>query len=374
MAMDDESQIAEDFGMMVRMVTGASMQLRENQLRARAMQVQSVQRAGTEEARVRANAARVVQHDLYSRDFWRHAGSESIADRLAVAAALGSNELAARSAWMHGADVLRSEFGIDLQEINRAHPSSLEQRHAALRDALDDYFAQLRQDRADDRAVAEQVQEQEAAAEEPAQVQQPQPAEAGPELFVMHDLSNDRGDIRAVEKDGALRAIENAPDNLGRDMPEAWADVQGWIGRDQDVDRAIAEKFPDAMTDEQRARALGQEPESETYTDTAGVAARADEQDKQAEAQGDTQREEAEAEGDAARVEHLDDLAQAAQRDMAHLTGAEAAQLPEVRRVQLESFPHGPHVLNPSKLNRAPRKRPAAGIQAEAERAEVLSR
>ena len=150
MAMDDESQIAEDFGMMVRMVTGASMQLRENQMRARAMQVQSVQRTGTEEARVRANAARVVQHDLYSRDFWRHAGSESIADRLAVAAALGSNEPAARSAWMHGADVLRSEFGIDLQEINRAHPSSLEQRHAALRDALDDYFAQLRQDRADD--------------------------------------------------------------------------------------------------------------------------------------------------------------------------------------------------------------------------------
>ena len=57
MAMDDESQIAEDFGMMVRMVTGASMQLRENQLRARAMQVQSVQRADTEEARVRALAA-----------------------------------------------------------------------------------------------------------------------------------------------------------------------------------------------------------------------------------------------------------------------------------------------------------------------------
>jgi len=373
--MDDESQIAEDFGMMVRMVTGASMQLRENQLRARAMQVQSVQSAGTEEARVRANAARVVQHDLYSRDFWRHAGSESIADRLAVAAALGSNEPAARSAWMHGADVLRSEFGVDLQEINRAHPSSLEQRHAALRDALDDHFAQLRQDRADDRAVAEQVQEQEAVAEEPAQVQQPQPAEAGPELFVIHDLSNDRGDIRAVEKDGALRAIENAPDNMGRDMPEAWADVQGWIGRDQDVDRAIAEKFPDAMTDEQRARALGQEPEPETYTDTAGVAARADEKDAQAEAQGDAQREEAEAEGDAARVEHLDDLAQAAQRDVAHLTGAEAAQLSEVRRVQLESFPHGPHVLNPSTLKRrAPRKRPAAGMQAGAELSEVLSR
>ena len=140
------------------------------------------------------------------------------------------------------------------------------------------------------------------------------------------------------------------------------------------MDRAIAEKFPDAMTDEQRARALGQEPESETYTDTAGVAARADEKDAQAEAQGDAQREEAEAEGDAARVEHLDDLAQAAERDVAHLTGAEAAQLSKVRRMQLESFPHGPHVLNPSEVKRAPRKRPAAGVQAEAERAEVLSR
>ena len=177
-----------------------------------------------------------------------------------------------------------------------------------------------------------------------------------------------------MDKDGALRVIENAPDNLGRDMPEAWGDVQSWIGRDEDVDRAIAEKFPDAMTDEQRARALGQELEPETYTDTAGVAARADEQDEQAEARGDAQREEAEAVEDAARVEHLDDLAQATQRDVAHLTGAEAAQLAETRRILLESFPHGRKLLDPSKLKPAPNKRPAAGVQVEAERTEVLSR
>lgn len=368
MATDDESQIAEDFGTMVRIVTGSAMQLRENQLRRQAVQNQSVHLATAEEQRVRANAARVIRHDLYSREFWRTAGSESIADRLAVAAALGDSEPAARSAWMHGADTLRSEFGIDLQEINRAHPSSLEQRHAALRDALDDYFAQTQQDRTDDNAAAQRVQNTAAERQEDTERAAP-PAEVS-ESFVMAD----RDGARTFDKAQALAAIEAAPENLGADMPRAWAEMQSWIGRDEDVDRAIAEKFPDAMTDEQRARALGEQPETQTYTDTAGVAARGDERDEQAEAGEDARRERGEAVQDAARVEHLEDVVHAMQGHTPHLSAAESAQLTEVRRVQLASFPHGPHVLNPSKLKAAPRARAAAGAEAAAERAEVLTR
>ena len=97
------------------------------------------------------NAARVVQNDLYRAEFWKHAGSESIADRMAVAATLGESNPAAQSAWMHGADVIRSTYGIDLQKINREHPNSQEERHAALRDALDDRFQMNRYDAEADR-------------------------------------------------------------------------------------------------------------------------------------------------------------------------------------------------------------------------------
>lgn len=374
MATDDESQIAEDFGTMVRMITGSAMQVRENQLRRSTVQFQQQGTEQAEQDRVRANAARVVQHDLYSREFWRTAGSESIADRLAVAAALGDRDPSALSAWMHGADVLRSEFGIDLQEINRKHPSSLEDRHAAMRDALDDHFAQVGRDQADDRAA----QARQVLAQEQDQTQQldrdpgrkPEPREEQgqstqseePELFFIRDLSNDRGDIRAVEKEGALNAIENAPENLGQDSPGAWEDVKGWIGKDKDVDRAIAEKFPDAMTDEQRARALGQVEEPETYVDTSGVDARTDER-----------REHQEAEADAQRVEHVDDAAVAVRRDVARLTDTAGPQLAEVRSVQLSSFPTEPHVLNPAKLKQQTRK-PAAAHTPSQERGEVLSR
>lgn len=290
MATDDESQVAEDFGMMARMITGSAMQLRESQLRRRALNDQraqadaaAVERSRAAHERMQANAGRVIQHDLYSREFWRTASSESIADRLAVAAALGEHDPAARSAWMHGADVLRTEYGIDMQEINRENPSSLADRHAALRDALDDHFAQYQQDRADDAAAEDRA-----------------------------------------------------------------AEVQS----ETEADRSEAEA----------AKAEVAEPNEEKTADTSGVAAR-----------GELKRESKEAEADAARSEHMDDLTMMHRRDMAHLSGIEDKQLSSVRRVQLSSFPNQPHVVDPAKLHRTPKKARQAPAQ-NRERQEVLAR
>lgn len=387
MAGEDEAQIADDFGQMVRMITGSAMQVRENQLRRRAVQQQQGHTAQAELQRREANVARAVQHDLYSREFWRTAGAESIADRLAVAAQLGDTHPAAQSAWMHGADTLRSQFGIDLQEINRAHPSSIPDRHAAMRDALDDYFAQTAQDGRDDAGASQQAAEVHAQAREEDRdhavaVNSPQrwraenlndysaqPREEGPDAsqqaaevqdrddvdpvvtFPMYEMQYERDTTVQMSKQEALASLEAADgdrfslDEVKNNPRSYEAHVKQWVGRDADVDRAIAEKFPDVMTDQERARALGQ---TDVYVDTAGVSARRDERSEMQDVQQD-----------AARAE--------GQGDLAHVA------LARVRSAQLASFPNAPRVLNPASLGRAPaRARRGAGQQPE--RQEVLSR
>lgn len=133
-----EDEIAEDFGRMVRMITGSTMQVRESFARRAQMRHSAAAAEEREQARIEQHAGMVVQRDLFNPEFWKHAGADSIADRMSVAASLGEHNPAARSAWMHGADVIRSTYGLDVQQINRDHPNSLQERDAALRDALDD--------------------------------------------------------------------------------------------------------------------------------------------------------------------------------------------------------------------------------------------
>lgn len=138
MAEDEESQIAEDFGRMVRIITGSAMQVHEN--RARRAQMSRGADAAQAEAvmRMENNAAQVLHRDMFNAQFWKHAGPESIADHMSVAASMSDRNPVARSAWMHGADMIRSIYGLDVQAINREYPNTLVERHNALRDALDD--------------------------------------------------------------------------------------------------------------------------------------------------------------------------------------------------------------------------------------------
>ncbi|QCU79580.1 hypothetical protein E7744_14750 (plasmid) [Citricoccus sp. SGAir0253] len=50
--------------------------------------------------------------------------------------------------------MLRNDYGINLERMNKDHPTSLVDRHAALRDALDDYFARQRLEAEADQALA----------------------------------------------------------------------------------------------------------------------------------------------------------------------------------------------------------------------------
>lgn len=94
-----------------------------------------------QEFTAKAAQAAALERELYSNDFWRTAGSESIADRVAVAQQLSADHPAAQTAHLHASDVLRNNYGINIEDMNRDHPTSVEDRHQALRGALDDYFA-----------------------------------------------------------------------------------------------------------------------------------------------------------------------------------------------------------------------------------------
>lgn len=234
MAEDEESQVAEDFGRMVRIATGSIMQVAESRARRRQVGASTDAAELRDWRRMEDNAARVVQHDLYRAEFWKHAGSESIADRMAVAATLGESHPAAQSAWMHGADVIRSTYGIDLQKINRDHPTSQEERHAALRDALDDRLQMNRYDA----AAAKTHQER-----EPEFWYSYGQNEHGPEVF------------KALTEAEAVEYIRNLPDGPAKSRDEDHVhNVRGMLGKSSEVDQAAYDKWPDEVEREHKSR------------------------------------------------------------------------------------------------------------------------
>lgn len=135
----EESEIMQDLGQLVRTVMGSGMQAAEQAQRRAAMRAQE---QAMSEARERA-VAQMVGQEFASDKFWRSAGTEAIADRMTLSLALatkhGASSEAAR-AFITGADRIRNQYGINVEDINNDHPLSAVDRHHALRDALDDYL------------------------------------------------------------------------------------------------------------------------------------------------------------------------------------------------------------------------------------------
>lgn len=152
MAENEESEISESIAIMARTLTGSAMQVRETATRNH--QAQAQQRAADQAnvQRTEAQLASSLRQEVYSKEFWRTASSENIADHMTVASHLGRTQPDARMAAMHTADVLRNDFGINVEQMNRDHPNSLEDRHHALRDALDDHFGKARAETEADQA------------------------------------------------------------------------------------------------------------------------------------------------------------------------------------------------------------------------------
>ncbi|GAA1139821.1 hypothetical protein [Nesterenkonia lutea] len=182
MADNEESEITESIAFFARTITGSAMQYRESATRQHQAEAQQRAAAQANMQRTEAQLASGLRQEVYSREFWRTASSENIADHMTVASHLGRTQPDARMAAMHTADVLRNDFGINVEHMNRDHPNSLEDRHHALRDALDDHFNRARVEADADQtridAQRETAVPEVAAAEiAPAETEAEQPAE-----------------------------------------------------------------------------------------------------------------------------------------------------------------------------------------------------
>jgi len=136
----------------------------------------------------------------------------------------------AARAFMNGAERIRNQFSINVEDLNRDHPTTATDRHRALRDALDDYLAGRR-----------------AKAEPPPMGQKPWFAQPQG-TFRDYDYNDGLEHHVEISKQEVLRRLEQMPADTVRDPSIGGRDtisyVPSWYGHDDEVDRAIAEKFP----------------------------------------------------------------------------------------------------------------------------------
>lgn len=226
---EEESEMAAQFGTMLRVAMGSGMQIREAQ--ARRAQMQATERTADTDRQIRTEAgvAAMVNREMYTPEFWRTAGSESIADRVTVAAHLAGTHAEARGAWTHAADVLRNDYRINLEAMNKDHPTSLVDRHAALRDALDDYFAAQRLDAEADQALASRPEQEQDPTADAARDRESspdatvQPSEAG--QAASQNAEKD-SDAKAVDEDAHLSLADQYGAEAQQDQAKTQAEEQ----------------------------------------------------------------------------------------------------------------------------------------------------
>ncbi|MGO1567421.1 MAG: hypothetical protein ACTHXC_05275 [Brachybacterium sp.] len=78
--------------------------------------------------------------------------------------------------------------------------------------------------------------------------------EQGPARYALTEGYYDQETTRDITRDDALALIDRTPraGDLTPTRRQQFEDMRGWIGQDRDVDLAIAAKFPQIMTEEQR--------------------------------------------------------------------------------------------------------------------------
>jgi hypothetical protein len=224
---EEESEMAAQFGNMLRVAMGSGMQIREAQARRAQMLAADRTAEADRQARAEANVAAMVNREVYNPEFWRTAGSESIADRVTVAAHLAGTHAEARGAWMHAADVLRNDYGINLERMNKDHPTSLVDRHAALRDALDDYFARQRLDAESDQALAPTAeQDQDTAADRENASLPDTTAQTSEADQVASQNAEKEADAKTVDEDARLALADRYDAEAQQDQTNATAEEQ----------------------------------------------------------------------------------------------------------------------------------------------------
>lgn len=231
---EEESEMAAQFGNMLRVAMGSGMQIREAQARRAQMQASERTTEADRQSRSEGTVAAMVNREVYNPEFWRTAGSESIADRVTVAAHLAGTHAEARAAWMHSADVLRNDYGINLERMNKDHPTSLVDRHAALRDALDDYFSRQRLDAEADQALAPRA-EQEQSTDRDDELGAVTPSDTTAQTPVADQAVSQKAakeaDAKAVDEDAHLAMADRYGAEANQDQKNAETE-QAADGRD----------------------------------------------------------------------------------------------------------------------------------------------
>lgn len=278
---NEESEIFDSLGRISRTAAAGTMQsaemasrreqmsqsIKDNEAAQQQRHAETMQRLADRDHKQEANLAQVIRNDAYQRHFWAHAGSEQIADYMTASAHLAPRHAEARSASMHISDVLRNDYGINIEQMNRDHPTSLMDRHHALRDALDDYFNRHRMD-----TEADQARGQESATIDGEAERAPKA-----ETVAAHESENMQG---PVVVDGEA---ERSPESQTGSTEETQARVESAEARsDQKDSLAAAQQYKEeARQDAAHTRAEeatgGRQPnpyQRSTDTDLAAVGVR----------------------------------------------------------------------------------------------------
>lgn len=232
---DESDGIEEAIEGQMRLLVTAAAQAGDRLARMREDALRRAQATSEREARELqsrfAAEQRAVRADLASvqrGDWWEKATPERIAQAYESAVAWRDDEPEAARAEAHIIDELRTRHGIT--------PDQLRAQVAAER------------------------------------------GEQGPARYVLTEGYDDQTTTRDITRDDALALIDRAPraGDLTPTRRQQFEDMRRWIGRDRDIDLAIAAKFPQIMTEEQVAavrRAEAEHQRQAEQRDRAEVAA-----------------------------------------------------------------------------------------------------
>src|SRR5690625_201066 len=134
---NEETEMTQEFGQLVRILTGSSIQIREAAYHRSIVKAEAESARQAEQQRQQQEQlmAESVNEKLRSESLWARGDATEIADHVIVAAHLGETHEAALSGYHYAADMLRDNYGINLAEMNRDHPTSWADRHEALQQA-----------------------------------------------------------------------------------------------------------------------------------------------------------------------------------------------------------------------------------------------
>lgn len=155
------------------------------------------------EAEKRAALATLAQ--VYRSEWWDHADPQRIGDALATAIGWSTEDPAAAQAEQRIRDEIRSRYGVDAETLLTQAPAGARSSESGATFTVHDRAA---------------------------------------EAEVMMDV------MKPITKQQALDVVASTPADAG---PSYREDMARWLGKDFEVDDAIANRFPSLVSDEQRA-------------------------------------------------------------------------------------------------------------------------